>query len=96
MTKNQVKIKKYVFYAKKHLTKCQVDVIIITEDKTTTPKGKEVLMTIKKYTINGKLTEIITTNTFVDQEGYVHIPADYETFDEYFDAWFDSLPSDEK
>ena len=52
-------------------------------------------MTIKKYTINGQLTEKIITNTFADEDGYVHIPADYETFDDYFDAWFDSLPKED-
>lgn len=36
-------------------------------------------MTIKKYTINGQLTEKIITNTFVDEERYVHIPAERST-----------------
>lgn len=51
-------------------------------------------MKIMKYRNNGKLVEKICTNTFVDKEGYVHIPADYDTFDEYFEDWFESLPDD--
>lgn len=49
-------------------------------------------MTIRKCKVNEQPTEIIISNSFVDQDGYVHIPADYETFDEYFDDWFNSLP----
>ena len=51
-------------------------------------------MTITRCTINGKLAEIINTNSFVDNDGYVHIPADYDTFAEYFADWFDSLPEE--
>jgi hypothetical protein len=55
---------------------------------------KEEIMTITRCTINGKPSEIINTNSFVDNDGYVHVPADYDTFDEYFADWFDSLPEE--
>ena len=51
-------------------------------------------MTIMRCNINGKKCEIISTNTFIDSEGYVHIPADYETESEYFHALMECVPED--
>ncbi len=51
-------------------------------------------MKVKRYTINGHKAELIETNTFIDKDGYVNIPADFDSLDEYFEAYWESLPED--
>lgn len=51
-------------------------------------------MTILRCWINEKHCEVISTDTFVDSEGYVHIPADYDSESEYFHDLMNCTPDD--